>query len=74
MLVNSLPDDLRDGVVLSHLVGYIVCCEADREMIFDLLNYPDAYGGVSTEKIRENFDLAYNVLKCSQAYQNAKHL
>jgi hypothetical protein len=74
VLVNALPDDLRNGIVLSHLVGYIVCCEADREMIFDLLNYLDAEGALSQDKTKENFELAYNVLKCSQMYQDAKHL
>lgn len=70
VLVNTLPDDLWDGIVLSHVVGYTVCCEADRQMIFDLVNYPGAEGVLGPEQARENFDLAYNVLKCSQTYQD----
>jgi len=59
---------LRDGIVLSHLVGYITCSYTDRQMIFDLLAYP-TQGPVDLGKARENFDLAFNVLKHSQLYQ-----
>lgn len=39
-LVSKIPQDLENGIVLSHLVGYIVCSESDRIKIFELLNYP----------------------------------
>ena len=41
VLVSSLPEDLLNGVVLSHIVGFIACSLSDRAKIFDLLNYPD---------------------------------
>lgn len=37
-------------------------------MIFDLLNYPQTNGNLTQSQVKENFDLAYNVLKCSQMY------
>ena len=78
VLVSKLPQDLMNGVVLSHLVGYVACTSDDRDKIFELMNYPrDATSGgmvglaghLSFDLIRENFDLAYNVLKYSQSYQ-----
>lgn len=74
VLVNHLPDDISDGVVLSHLVGYLVCSQDDRQMIFDLLNYPDEQGRLHASKVKDNFDLAYNVLKCSETYIQNKDL
>jgi len=78
VLVSGLPLDLLNGVTLSHLVGYIACSPEDREKIFELLHYPkDAEGmmalsgGLMSDELRENFDLAYNVLRYSQAYQEA---
>jgi len=41
VIVSQLPQDLLNGVVLSHLVGYIACSTSDREKIFDLLCYPE---------------------------------
>lgn len=73
ILVSRLPSDLMNGVVLSHLVGYVACSPDDREKIFELLNYPkDPNGGMIglrgtllPDQVRENFDLAYNVLQYS---------
>ena len=40
VLVSSVPEDLANGIVLSHVVGFIACSQSDREKIFDLVNYP----------------------------------
>ena len=76
VLVSRIPQDLMNGVVLSHLVGYIACTADDRDKIFELLNYPKdqngammgLQGSVQPDEVRENFDLAFNVLQYSQAY------
>jgi hypothetical protein len=69
VLVSVLPEDLKNGVIISHLVGYIVCSFTDRQMIFDLLNYPPPNSNyLERHLIKENFELAYNVLKCGQKY------
>jgi hypothetical protein len=41
----------------------------DKMKIFDLLNYPQDGQILDVQYIRENFDLAYNVLKFSEIYQ-----
>ena len=77
VLVSRLPHDLMNGIALSHLVGYVACSHDDRDKIFELLNYPtDSHGGMlglhgalEPDQVRENFDLAFNVLQYSQAYQ-----
>lgn len=77
VLVCQLPDDMQDGVVVSHLVGNIACSQADRVKIFDLLHYPlSQETPLQLDQIIENFDLAYNVLKYSQCYtdQNKRFL
>lgn len=70
VLVSRLPEDLMNGVVISHLVGFISCSAQDRKLIFDLLNYPSPgeFNILGKQQVRENFDLAYNVLKCSSVY------
>lgn len=71
VLVSKLPHDLADGIVLSHLVGIVTCSENDREKIFELLNYPGADNplhSIDDAKVLDNFELAVNVLRFSDAY------
>lgn len=78
VLVSRVPQELMNGLVLSHLVGYIACSHEDREKIFELLNYPkhpnsgliNLHGHLQPDQIRENFDLAFNVLQFSQVYRD----
>lgn len=48
----------------------MVCTMTDKVKIFDLLNYPQDGQVMDVALIRENFDLAYNVLKFSELYQD----
>ena len=70
MLVNSVPEDLSNGIVFNHLIGYIVCSQVDRDMIFNLVHYPleGHFDLTDQNSIKNNMDLAYNVLKHSTAY------
>lgn len=60
LLVNSFHD-LRDGIALCHLVGYIACSQADQEKIKQLVYYDAS----SQEFALQNLDLAINILKSS---------
>ena len=74
VLVSRLPHDLSNGVILSHIVGHLVCTPQDKLKIFDLLNYPQDGQVMDVAQIRENFDLAYNVLQFSEMYRENPRL
>eukprot|EP00347_Sterkiella_histriomuscorum_P018003 403347156 len=64
LLVNSL-NDLKDGIALCHLVGFITCTPSDQEKIKQLVYY-DASLSLRNDLVLQNLDLALNILKNSQ--------
>ena len=55
---------------MSHLVGHIACSEIDRNKVMDLLSYPDDDSMMlEPQKINDNIEIAFNVLKFSEIYK-----